>query len=69
MYKNRRAPNLDQNSALVVINWPMLYEQLMYRERQSDWFAKRGLSWHISSAITRNSQGKTSVRLYQWRRY
>ena len=53
--------NFDQNSALIVIDWAMKFEQLRYRERQSDWFAKRGLSWHISSVITRDSQGKTRV--------
>ena len=56
--------NLDQNSALVVIDWAMKFEQLRYRERQSDWFAKRGLSWHISSVITRDNQGMTRVLSY-----
>ena len=56
--------DLDQNSALMAMDWAMKFEQLRYRERQSDWFAKRGLSWHISSVITRDSQGKTRVLSY-----
>ena len=32
----------------------MKFLQLKYRDKQSDWFGKRGLSWHISTVITRN---------------
>ena len=42
----------------------MKFVQLRYRERQSDWFAKRELSWHISSVITRDNLGKTRVLSY-----
>ena len=40
--------------------------QLKYREKQSDWFGKRGLSWHISTVITRdpNLEGRLELRSY-----
>ena len=35
---------------------------MLYCEKQSDWFGKRGLSWHISSVISRDaSTGKLQV--------
>ena len=35
---------LDETSVLVVMDWAMKYVQRKYREKQSDWFEKRGLS-------------------------
>ena len=43
----------------------MKFVQLKYRERQSDWYGKRGLSWHISSVVTRDRETqKTKVLSY-----
>lgn len=39
--------NLNDSSALVVMDWAMKFLQMKYREKQSDWFAKRGISWHV----------------------
>ena len=36
--------NRDESSALVVMDWAMKFLQVKYREKQSDWFAKRGIS-------------------------
>ena len=41
--------NLDDSSVLIIMDWAMKYQQMRYREKQSDWFGKRGMSWHISS--------------------
>ena len=43
--------NLYESSALVVMDWAMKFLQMKYREKQSDWFAKRGISWHVSTVI------------------
>ena len=45
---------LDENSALIVMDWAMKFTQRRFREKQSEWYAKRGMSWHVSSVITRN---------------
>ena len=44
----------------------MKFLQLKYREKQSDWFGKRGLSWHISTVITLdpNLEGRLEMRSY-----
>ena len=43
--------NLNDSSALVVMDWAMKFLQMKHREKQSDWFAKRGISWHVSTVI------------------
>ena len=32
----------------------MKFLQIKFREKQSEWFGKRGLSWHFSTPITKN---------------
>ena len=44
---------LDDNSCLVVMDWAMKFLPVQYREHMSDFFGKRGRSWHISAVITR----------------
>ena len=45
---------LGRNSALIVIDWAMKFIQRRYREKQSEWYAKRGMSWHVSSVISKD---------------
>ena len=48
---------LDEETVLIVNDWAMKFIPQKYRECQSDWFGKRGLSWHISVVYRRvNSQ-------------
>ena len=51
--------SLDDSSVLVVMDWAMKFIQMRFREKQSEWFGKRGLSWHISSVISKTSETKT----------
>lgn len=48
---------LDDSSVLITQDWAMKFLPQKYRESQSDWFGKRGISWHISVAVRKN-QGK-----------
>ena len=45
----------------------MKFVQLRYREEQSDWFAKRGLNWHISSIISKKKDGQYEITSYAHR--
>ena len=61
---------LDSRSVLLVHDWAMKYMPRKYREAQSDWFAKRGLPWHISVAIRRSEdsehfESQTLVHVFQ----
>ena len=40
--------NLQTSSVLITQDWAMKFPPQKYRETQADWFAKRGISWHIS---------------------
>ena len=57
---------LDDGTVLLVNDWAMKFIPQKYRESQSDWFGKRGISWHISVAYRRvqgqlQSQGFINV--------
>ena len=39
---------LNEASVLITQDWAMKFLPRKYRESQSDWFGKRGISWHIS---------------------
>ena len=42
---------LDEYSLLITQDWAMKFLPQKYRESQSDWFGKRGISWHISVVV------------------
>ncbi|KAL9952012.1 hypothetical protein ACROYT_G044785 [Oculina patagonica] len=48
---------LDETSALLVQDWAMKFIPRKYRESQKDWFAKRGIPWHVSVAMRKGSDG------------
>ena len=58
--KQEALQSLDSQSVLVVIDWAMKFLQMKYREKQSEWFAKRGVSWHISSVISKDQETQKS---------
>lgn len=42
---------LDETSVFLTNDWAMKYLPQKYRKTQADWFAKRGISWHISVVV------------------
>ena len=51
--KKHALQKLDENSCLIIMDWAMKFLPVQYREQMSDFFGKRGRSWHISAVITR----------------
>ncbi len=51
---------LDESSALVVMDWAMKFVQVKFREKQSEWYGKRGMSWHVSSTVLKDAENKTT---------
>ena len=47
---------LDERSVHVTQDWAMKFLPQKYRESQSDWFGKRGISWHISVVARKMKQ-------------
>jgi hypothetical protein len=48
---------VDNSTVLIINDWAMKFIPHMYRESQSNWFGKRGISWHIS-VVYRREQGE-----------
>jgi hypothetical protein len=51
--KQQVLDGLDNSSVLIVADWAMKFQQRRYREKQSDWYGKRGMSCHISSVVSK----------------
>lgn len=47
--------NLDYGSVFLTQDWAMKFLPRKYRESQSDWYGKRGISWHISIDVHRHN--------------
>ena len=64
--------SLDENSVLLVSDWAMKYIPRKFRESQRDLFGKRGISWLLSVAIRKCSNGEmqmlTFVHIFQRQR-
>lgn len=54
---------LDDTSILITIDWAMKLLPQKYRESQTDWFAKRGISWHIC-VVARKHEGKVQTQSF-----
>ena len=42
---------LDDSSVFIIMDWAMKWIETKYREKQSEWFGKKGLSWHLSVVV------------------
>ena len=47
--------SLQENEVFVIVAWAMKLIQIKFREKQSEWFGKWGIIWHISSVITKQA--------------
>ena len=52
---------LENNSVFILCDWAMKFLQVKYHEKQTDWFDKCGLNWHISSCIFKRDSEKFDV--------
>ena len=53
--------NLAEDSVFIVMDWAMKFLQRRFREKQCDWYAKRGMNWHVSCAIASDGKGNFFV--------
>ena len=61
--------SLDEKSVLLVQDWAMKFLPRKYRESQTDWFGKRGLSWHVTVAMYKSDNSEihtmTFIHVFQ----
>ncbi len=55
--------NLKPTEALIILDWAMKFQQMKFREKQSDWYGKRGLSWHISTIVLKPEESSKNVEV------
>lgn len=56
--------DMDDNECLIIADWAMKFLPRRYREGQTDWFAKRGLNWHISVAYMKGEDEQLTSTTY-----
>ena len=55
---------LGSNEVMITQDWAMKFLPQKYRETQSDWFGKRGISWHISVVVRKTTSGQLLHQVY-----
>ena len=53
----------DDETCLIIVDWAMKFLPLKYRENMSEFFGKRGLSWHVSAVVTKKD-GRLEVECF-----
>ena len=61
--KQAARDKLHDETCLTIVDWAMKFLPLKYRETMSEFFGKRGLSWHISAVVT-NKDSRTEVKCF-----
>jgi hypothetical protein len=52
---------LNDQSVLVIMDWAMKYLPQRYREQMSDFYGKRGKSWHVACVVFKSGENEFSV--------
>jgi len=55
---------LTDDSVLIIMDWAMKYLSKRYREQMSDFYGKRGKSWHVACVIFRSGSESHSVETF-----
>ncbi|XP_071144033.1 uncharacterized protein [Mytilus edulis] len=50
--------NLQSHEVLIIADWAMKYIPQTFRETQSEWFGKQGISWHMICALVCRPQAE-----------
>ena len=53
---------LSQHEALILFDFAMKFLPQKYREAQSDFFAKKGLSWHVMVCLWKTESGEVNLK-------
>lgn len=47
--------DLREDQGFIIMDWAMKYLPQTFRETQSEWFGKQGISWHVSCVLVRRN--------------
>lgn len=62
--KHEVLSSLDRESAMLVLDWAMKFLPLKFREQMTDFFGKKGKSWHVTCVITKKEDGMMEVESF-----
>ena len=48
--------SLRGDEAFMVVDWEIKVIAMKFREKLSEWFAKRGINWHVRSVVVRQEE-------------
>lgn len=56
--------SMSLNQGLLIMDWAVKYLPFQFRETQSDFFGKRGMSWHVSCLVIKslNDDGELDLQ-------
>ena len=57
--------SLQKDEVFIISDWAIKILQIKFREKQSEWFAKRGINWLICSVVARKGE-KLEVSSYAY---
>uniref|UniRef100_A0A8W8NIJ4 C2H2-type domain-containing protein n=1 Tax=Magallana gigas TaxID=29159 RepID=A0A8W8NIJ4_MAGGI len=60
----RALEELQPHQLLIIMDWAMKFLPALYREKQSDFFGQKGMSWHVSVAIFRAEDGSLKHKTF-----
>ena len=55
-FERQIVDTLKGDEAFIVVDWAMNFTAMKFREKQAEWFAKRGINWHVSSVFVRQEE-------------
>ncbi|KAK3095239.1 hypothetical protein FSP39_012015 [Pinctada imbricata] len=58
--------SMNSDQGLIIMDWAMKYLPFQFRETQSDFFGKRGMSWHVSCLVTKSSNEDEDLDLQSY---
>ena len=62
--KHEVLSGLDRESAMLVLDWAMKFLPLKFREQMTDFFGKKGKSWHVTCVIAKKEDGMMEVESF-----
>ncbi|XP_064648485.1 uncharacterized protein LOC135500764 [Lineus longissimus] len=62
--KTKILDELLPNQCLMTMDWAMKFLPMKFREAQQDWFAKKGISWHVSALVTKTMENEYQIHCF-----
>ena len=62
--KHEVLSGLDRESTMLVLDWAMKFLPLKFREQMTDFFGKKGKSWHVTCVIAKKEDGRMEVESF-----